>query len=559
LPGLFFLWILACNTLQSQSSYLPYFHEAYDFADRLAHIYRPDSTYHYSVRKIHLGEGETSFKSYQKLNMSKMDSTLLQYYLFDFGFADEYFPERSGFFNIFYKNPAHFYEYKSKSFEILVNTISDFRGGHEASDGRFIFLNSRGLDFWGKLDNRFYFYASIFENQSNFLNYIENFVEEKKAIPGYGHFRSYESSTISALRGYDYANSRAYLGYKVSEHTELELGHGNHFIGNGIRSLLLSDFSHNYFYLRFAVKVWKLNYQSIVAELSPISSIQTFGNTVLPKKYFATHYLSMKLSPRFELGLFESVVFSRQDQFEFQYLNPVILYRTVEALFDSPDNLLLGFNMNWFAGKKSSFYTQLLLDELRSSEIFAGKGWWGNKWAYQLGFKTFDLFTVNNLDLRMEYNRVRPFTYSHNVGLDDFPQQSATSYSHFNQALAHPLGSNFSEFIVRLKYKPIPVLTTRLQYFYAKQGRNIDGINYGSDILVNNSTRNDDFNINQFQGAETEINNLDLQFSFKMLYDFYLDLYIRIRKENNESLGKVNTNYWGLGIRYNVENINIDY
>jgi len=98
-----------------------------------------------------------------------------------------------------------------------------------------------------------------------------------------------------------------------------------------------------------------------------------------------------------------------------------------------------------------------------------------------------------------------------------------------------------------------------LHYFYAKLRRNFDGINYGSDILVNNSTPNDDFNINPFQGASTDIKNLDIQFSFKMLYGFYLDLYIRIRAQSNEVLGKTNTNCWGLGIRYSVENINIDY
>ena len=40
---------------------------------------------------------------------------------------------------------------------------------------------------------------------------------------------------------------------------------------------------------------------------------------------------------------------------------------------------------------------------------------------------------------------VRPYTYAHHN-----PQQN---YAHYNQPLAHPLGANFSEFLVMANYK----------------------------------------------------------------------------------------------------------
>ena len=51
--------------------------------------------------------------------------------------------------------------------------------------------------------------------------------------------------------------------------------------------------------------------------------------------------------------------------------------------------------------------------------------------ALQLGAKYVDAFGINNLDLQLEMNRVRPFTHSHN--------DSISNYTHYNQPLAHPL------------------------------------------------------------------------------------------------------------------------
>ena len=409
------------------------------------------------------------------------------------------------------------------------------------------------------MDNRFYFYSNFHENQANFFNYIDNFIERYNTIPSQGNYKSYQSSLFENINGFDFQNAQAYLGYKTSKHSLLELGHGRHFIGNGIRSLLLSDFSHNYLYLRFNISVWKINYQTIIAELSPFSSQQTIGNTVLPNKYMASHYLSFAPNKKLNIGLFETVIFSRQNQFEFQYLNPVILYRTVEGLIDSPDNVLLGLNLNWYAFNKSSLYAQLLIDELRFGEIFSGDNWWGNKWGLQLGIKSFDLFGVKQLDGQMEFNMVRPYTYSHLRTIAAFPEQSFSNYSHYNQALAHPLGANFAEYLLRFRYRPTNKWRFILQFLYARAGRNQGLINYGGDILLNNSSRISDYNIDLFQGAVSDIRSIDLQSSFRLSYDLYLDLYLKIRQDTDESLENVRTNFVGLGFRFNIETRNIDF
>ena len=152
--------------------------------------------------------------------------------------------------------------------------------------------------------------------------------------------------------------------------------------------------------------------------------------------------------------------------FEFQYLNPLILYRVVEQKLDSPDNVMLGLDMNYKFGRRTLAYGQLLIDELKISELFKNNGWWGNKIGYQLGIKHYDLFNIKRLNLQFEYNSVRPYTYSHRAaeGLD----YSIASYSHYNQELAHPLGANFRELILLGSYRFSPKWTLSGKFNFGK-------------------------------------------------------------------------------------------
>jgi len=89
-------------------------------------------------------------------------------------------------------------------------------------------------------------------------------------------------------------------------------------------------------------------------------------------------------------------------------------------------------------------YGQLVLDEFSSESVISGNGSFQNKSAYQLGLKYQNAFQVPNLMLQAEYNRVRPYTYSHNTVV--------LNYGNTNQALAHPWGASFYEAIIIARY-----------------------------------------------------------------------------------------------------------
>jgi len=127
------------------------------------------------------------------------------------------------------------------------------------------------------------------------------------------------------------------------------------------------------------------------------------------------------------------------------YLNPVIFLRPVEFSRGSPDNVLIGFNFKAMILKKYQLYGQLMLDDFSLTEVKSGNGWWGNKQAFQLGWKFFDFLGIRNLTWQNELNFVRPYTFGHFT--------AEQSYTHYAQPVAHPLGANFIENVQFLRYR----------------------------------------------------------------------------------------------------------
>jgi hypothetical protein len=181
--------------------------------------------------------------------------------------------------------------------------------------------------------------------------------------------------------------------------------------------MFLSDNSAPQFYLKLDTRLWKFHYQNLFMELTSLTSTDTTpGDSRLGRKYAAVHYLSYKVNPRLTFGFFESTIFNRTNDFEFQYLNPVTLYRTVEGMIGSPDNAMLGMNVSWTALKGVQLYGQFLLDELRFSEFFGGNGWWGNKYSVQAGFKYLNVLGVQHLDLQgrvQQYKTLHILSFQH--------------------------------------------------------------------------------------------------------------------------------------------------
>ena len=460
--------------------------------------------------------------------------------------SEYYITTKKPLFKIFYKTPANLFELNTKAFQFKINPIFNFKYA-KVKDGEDIFQNTRGLEARGAIDDRVYFYTNIVENQASFPDYVNNRINRDLAVPGAGFYKSYQSSVIDNLNGYDYLLAQGYIGFNLTRHIGMQFGHGQNFIGNGYRSLLLSDFGTNYFYLKLNTRVWRFHYQNIFAELAVNSGRQDRGDELIPKKYMAAHFLDFKISSNVTIGLFEAVVFSRNNQFELQYLNPIILYRTIEHSLGSPDNVMLGLNAKWNFLKRFQLYGQLMLDELKFSEITANSGWWANKYGFQAGLKYINTFGIDHLDTQFEFNSMRPYTYTH--------RDSSASYSHFNQVMAHPLGANFREYLLKVRYQPLNKLIIDSRLMWMNYGEDDDTSNWGGNILLPYDTREMDYGNEIGQGIGTNTFLVGVDISYELFHNIYIDLhYFYRRQDSQDPKRNITTNYIGGGFRMNIAN-----
>lgn len=461
----------------------------------------------------------------------------------------------------FYKNRQHFITVKEDNFKLNIDPILNVGYGNASEDQNIIFQNTRGVKAQAIIDDKVSIYTAVYENQARFQPHVEELIATTQAIPGNGLYKTYNSAVVDKLSGWDYLNAQAHITIPISKSISFQLGHGQNKIGDGFRSLLLSDFGNNYFFGKFDARFWKFHYQTIYAELSVLSgtlfSNSGNGSVLLPKKFTANHYLTFRANNKLELGVFESVIFSRENYLELQYLNPVIFYRTVEQFVNSPDNVILGLNARYNVTNRIKLYGQFVLDEFNLSILLKDNSWWGNKYGYQFGTYLYEPAGVKGLTMRIEYNQVRPYTYSHFQGANATTNfKSTTSYSHYGMPLAHPLGANFRELVLQGRYQLSQNISLSGSILNYTKGLELaDGKSYGGDILADYNARPSEYGIRLGQGLKEHVNLYRGSISYQFFPNAFIDADVQYRS----SLVTSDRLYLGINLRINMRKLNFDY
>ncbi len=435
-------------------------------------------------------------------------------------------------------------------FEIVANPLMNFGGGNESAEGKSTWVNTRGFEIKGRLGKSFSFYTNFYENQAVFVNYLDTYVRKNKVIPGQGKVHTYLDGG-----GFDYSSATGYISVKAGQFFNFQLGHGKNFLGDGYRSLLLSDNSFNNLFLKASVNFWHIKYMVLYNQYIDIN--EQIPDVGYARKYSTVHYLSWAISKRVNLSFFDAIIWQTTDSlgnyrgFDLQYLNPIIFMRPVEFSTGSPDNALIGLNLSVIVGKHNVFYAQLILDEFKFEEVSAGNGWWGNKQGFQLGFKTYDPFRIKGLYFQTEYNWVRPYTYSQSL--------PTKNYGHYNQPIAHPMGANFWESVSIINYN-FKRFYFRYQFQYALYGEDYDGQNFGKNIYESYNTRVEDYGNYVGQGLETTVlyNDISASYLINPAYNLNIALGYTNRSSTNE-METVNTSYIYIALRTSLRNFYYDF
>lgn len=233
-------------------------------------------------------------------------------------------------------------------------------------------------------------------------------------------------------------NVRGKLHYR-GNYFDAALGRGKYEIGSSIGgSIILSDFCNDYGYLSFDIKLGDFRFSTLHSGLTPDStsvhlSDEFAGYRYAENKYLTLHNLSWKPSDKSHFFIGEEVIYGAQAT-ELSYLLPYNFTRAIEHNLGDHHNVLIHAGWECFVSRKWLSYGNLLLDELRKSEIFGD--WWGNKYALQLGGAFYpDKLLINRLAL--EFTAVRPWIYTH--------KSIFTKYSHSGRGLGFVEGGNLMQ------------------------------------------------------------------------------------------------------------------
>ena len=229
-----------------------------------------------------------------------------------------------------------FIRLRNDNYYVAINPYIDFEVG---SDGhRTTWVNTRGVEIKGTIGKKFAFYTNIKENQAVFPVYIDSYCATYKVVPGQGFAKKYKKN------GRDFTNASAYVVYRPVKWFDATLGYGKNFIGDGYRSMMLSDNATSYPYLKLKADFWRIQYTCLYAQMTDRNTVM--ADNTYARKWAVMHYLDFAVTKRFNIGFFDAVVASAQTHqqvmvndsttavidmrrgFDFQYNNPILFLRS---------------------------------------------------------------------------------------------------------------------------------------------------------------------------------------------------------------------------------------
>ena len=385
-----------------------------------------------------------------------------------------------------------------------------------------VWQNTRGARASGHIGEHIFFETRLQENQRR--DVWPAYQAGEDTAPRLGNTKFDDGA-------YDYWFVTGVVGFR-SKYFEVRFGRDHNRWGFGRNSVLLSNYATTYDQLQIRTTFWRLQYTNLFTSLASPNPAQS---NFVPRRYGAFHRLAMNLTGRLQAEIFEAIMFAssdslglRDDGFDVAYLNPIIFYRAIEIeRAGALDNSMLGAGLSWVATPGLRFHTQLLLDELRVSQI--GQGWWANKWGWLAGVDLAD-WPLANLLIRLEYARLRPYLYGHRT--------PTSAYLHYSDLLGHPAGPNAQDVALSLDYQPTRRLRAAVNMTYTQRGRNTETENYGSDPSISSNSRVSDTDVSLLQGVRQNRWLVETYVGYELLPDAYLELNLRAESIDDAETGK---------------------
>lgn len=438
----------------------------------------------------------------------------------------------------FYKKPSDLLHVDQDDFFMVVNPVLYLQGGYE-KDGGFRSINTRGVEVRGRIADRVGFYTMLADNQEEVPGYINDWANRhRRQFPG-------EHYGVQHGNSYDFFLARGYIDFALwRDHIGLTFGYDRNQIGHGIRSLVLANTAAPSTFLRLRSQWGKFSYENLYTELVANNTVLFSSDGLLPRKYAAIHQLNYTPNHWLNVGIFESTVFGKQTGVPVEMIVPVIGYQSLAkqmGIGNKTNNNAWGLQFKALPARGLQVYGQLYVDQADWSAL--GSASWKNQYAAQLGIKYVNVAGVSNLDAQAEFNIIRPFTYT-------AQSDSINSFTHYNQPLAHPMGNNYAELIVQLKYQPAPKLNLTARAIVSKRGA--DSAQIGNGIYGLSSSRSGGDSYPMFNGMVEKGIFGNLNAAYEIRPNIYFEAGGNYFSKNTAGISGDKNIFLYAGIRWNI-------
>ena len=333
----------------------------------------------------------------------------------------------------------HLFSWKDSSYNIYVDPVIDFRGGKE--NDRQLMQNTRGFIIGGQIEKHFYFRSEFYENQVILPKYASARVDSFKIIPGMVRAKAFGDN------GFDYGMVFGQFIWNPTSNYALRFAYDRIHLGQGYRSLILSDASSAYTYLCNTYQSGKWTLSNTIAPMrnANINGFYHYNpaeNGAYQQKWYSLNYLTWTPVKWLNLSFAEAVMFMPYDSTKTSFypmvFMPIPLVKSFLYEKKGPHHVVNALMLDVTLKKQWLLYSQLIVDEFKFTKLNTYDAIQG---AMQIGLKYIKPFALKKSYLQIEYNLASDNAYT--------SESYWTSLTHTDQTLAHPFGQQFTEWIFR--------------------------------------------------------------------------------------------------------------
>jgi len=357
----------------------------------------------------------------------------------------------------------HLFIFGNEKYKVYFDPIFDFRYNrlNDLTDrhnpiGINGYTNTRGAIVNVKLSEYVYLNTSIYENQAVLPAYMAEVYRIKGNIPGYARVKK-----LNGFSEFDYANAYGNVSFRPIKCLNFTLGYDRLFIGDGLHSMILSDYAAPMPYIKTSFKFGKWEYVNLVTRLMQYNTMQNVETADKISKVATYNFMIYNPQNGWQFTFFEQSVIDHKNKTFWEGLAQGIpVARLFYPIFADNTNARFGANVMYEHPKIGIFYTQTVMDIYNSLVNF----------DFQIGYKNHNLLNVKGLYIQLECNLDASRYLKHRISNTDY----ITPFI---------INSNYGQSLTIPKNRVTYLFSTVLSY-QIKQFKVMARYNLSPDVLV---------------------------------------------------------------------------